>query len=228
MPLTRIDLVNLALSQAQLDSSYQTKARGWLNIVIDKLALRKNYKFYYKTPSTDVPFVAGVQEYGLPDDFQRSDSCFIIQNGQVGTEVLIVEPYRFDQLAFGNITGTPSAAVIKVESQVIRFNTAPSAGNNLSYRLNYYRSPQALTTDSTDDLVVPDFEDQDVLIQELMRWAYEFTDDERYEAKKMDIKEAHRDHQRNMYESDGTGQMDLARDIFRSRTGSRRRGSFNS
>lgn len=228
MPLTRIDLVNLALSQAQLDSSYQTKARGWLNVIIDRLALRRNYKFYYKTPSTDVPFVAGVQEYALPLDFQRSDSCFLVQNGQKGNEIMIVEPYRFDQLDIGNVTGNPIAAVIKLETQVIRFNTVPAAGTTCSYRLNYWRSPQALTTDSTDDLVVPDFEDQDILINELMKWAYEFIDDERLGDKKMDIKEAHREHQRNMYESDGTGQIDLARDMFRPRTNTRGRGNFNS
>lgn len=227
MPLTRIDLVNLALSQSQLDSSYQTKARGWLNLIIDRLALRRNYKFYYKT-ATDVPFIAGQQEYTLPLDYQRSDSCFLVQNGQKGNEILIVEPYRFDQLDIGNVTGNPVAAVIKLETQTIRFNVAPSQGTTVFYRFNYWRSPASLSTDASDDLVVPDFEDQDILIQELMKWAYEFTDDERLGDKKMDMKEAHREHQRNMYESDGTGQMDLARDMFRPRTNTRGRGNFNT
>jgi len=227
MPLTRIDIVNTALEQSQLDSTYQSKARKWLNIIVDRLALRKNYKFYYKT-ADDVPFVAGTLEYALPLDYQRSDSCFVISNAAQGREIIIVEPYRFEQTSFVNLNGDPTAALIKIENQTIKFNSSPAQGTTASYRFNYWRSPQALTLDAADDLVIPDFEDQDILIQELVKWAFEYLDDERYGQKAGEIKSAHQEHQRNMYESDGTGQMDLARGMFRPRTNSRGRGNFNT
>jgi len=216
MALDRIGIVNLALDQAGLDTSFQTKARGWLNYVTQSLADNYNYRFYRKVAS-DVPYLAGVKTYNLPTGFSKIDTIYrVSQDGSLGDQIFVMEPYAFDQYARG-YTGDPTLALIDTRLLTITFNNTPSTTTSTSYRLSYFVQPAVLSTNSTDDAVIPDFQDQNVLIQELMKMAYEHQDDDRYLSKKADAKEANQELQRNQFQATDTGVMDLSHAHFKSR-----------
>lgn len=216
MPLTRIQLVDHVLDMAGLDSNYRTKGRNWLNIVLEKIANRHDYSFYNKLASS-VSFVAGQTTYPVPSDFDRPDSCFWYDSaGNKGGEILIVEPYDFDQVQI-SYASFPTHAMIDDENQQIIFNAAPADASGRSYKLRYYRAAEALSTDSTDDNVIPDFDDQDVLIQELTAMAYEHANDEREDKKKNETKMAHVEHRRQSGMTEDP-HLSLDRNVFRKRS----------
>lgn len=213
MSLTRIQIVNLALDQAGLDTSYQAKARNWLNFVTQKLAGQYNYKFYLETAS-DVPFVQNITSYNLPADFSKTDTIYRVSStGTLGDQIFVLESYRFDQYARG-LAGDPSLAMVDTEAGVIRFNTLPTSTTATSFRLRYFKKPATLSLDNTDDAVVPDFKDQNVLVQELMQMAYENLDDERFSDKRAEAKDANQKLQRNEFQAVDTGQIDLSHANF--------------
>ena len=96
------------------------------------------------------------------------------------------------------------------------FNINPG-DNYYGYILRYFRKPADLSTTSADDSVVPDFLDQEYLVQELVKYMHEFTDDERYEAKKAESKEKLREYRINSYQNDSTPQAPLEQFIYRMR-----------
>lgn len=216
MSMTILKLVDHVLYQSQLDSSYRAKARQWLNIVRLKLANSKDYPFYRKTDS-DVVFVAGQNEYSLPTDFLKSDSCFLVDSsGKQGGPIWILEPYRFDPYNRGAY-GTPQLAKIDERRSKIVFDSLPSDNTTQKYRFNYFLKPTDYDLTGSDDSSTPDFPDQNVLIQEMMLIALEAEDDERYGNKYQEAEKANQKHQRNMYNSEGTGQMDLSQTHFKNR-----------
>ncbi len=218
MALDRIGIVNLALDQAGLDSSFQTKARGWLNFVTQKLAEQYNYKFY-RTTASDVPYIAGTKTYALPTSpaFQKADTVYRVNSdGSLGDQIFLMDSYRFDQYARG-YTGDPTLALIDTKLNTITFNNTPASTTATSYRLTYFMKPAVLSTSNADDAVVPDFIDQNVLIQELMKMAYEHQDDERYQEKNQDALKANQMLQRNQFQATDTGLMDLSHSQFKPR-----------
>lgn len=215
--MTRIEIVNQAIEQAGLDSSFQTKARGWLNIITEKLSIRTDYKFYEKT--VDTTFVVGQKTYALPADYQRGDTIYYIQNGVTGYAIPIVDSYLFDQYNYG-VNGMPSMAYIDQNAGQIVFNSSPTDGTK-QFRLRYYQKPDVLSTSNADDAVIPDFKDQYTLIEELIAMAYEYRDDARYGSKKQEAMKSNMDFQRNMYDSDENSEIPLNKFVFR---GNRRRG----
>lgn len=213
MALTRIQIVNQALDQAQLDSSFQAKGRNWLNIIIQKLSLRQNYLFYRVTQ--DTLFVPLQTQYNLPSDFQRADTIYFIDsNGNQGNGIYLADSYQFDRW-ITNADGFPQFAYVKDEDGKLIFNSAPSTVQGQGFRFNYFKKPDALSLDATDDNVVPDFKDQFTLIEELIAMAYEFLDDERYKDKKMDAMKSNVDYQRLLNQTDGNSKMDLNAWVFR-------------
>lgn len=213
MALTRIQLINLALDQSGLDSSYQTKARGWLNHATLKLAKNFNYKFYNKTAAA-VPFVAGTVSYSLPTDFLNIDTINRVNSsGVLGDEIFVYESYEFDRYSL-NIAGDPSCAMIDDEGGKAVFNTTPATTSSTSYRMRYFRKPTVYSTDNTDDAVVPDFKDQEVLLQELMKFAYENLDDERFPQKVGEALKANQALQRNEVRTSDTGKVQLSNANF--------------
>lgn len=216
MPLTRIALVNQALDQAGLDTSYQAKARGWLNAVTETLAIQNNYNFYRKT-ATDAALVSGQSNYSLPTDFQKPDSLLRVDSlGNVGSQIFIVDPDRFDMYVRG-FNGDPTLATIDIPNLLLKFNGVPTATTAMYYRLSYFRKPTTLSLDSSDDNVIPDFSDQTVLRENLIKWAYENLDDERYPQKSAEAKEANQKLMRNILQTTDTGKMQLSTENFRAR-----------
>ncbi len=217
MPLTRIELVDHSLDMAGFDSSYRSKGRKWLNIIMEKLAVHTDYQFYNKLQTTATSFVAGQTSYDVPADFARADACFwYYSSGAKGGEILIVEPYVFDQMVVGVSTGLPTHAMIDEETQKIVFNIAPSSSDK-SFKQRYYRAAEFLSNDSTDDNVIPDFNDQNILIQEMIAMCHEHGEDEREMAKKAEVEKAHKMHQRNEGQV-GNSRIELDRTVFRGRT----------
>lgn len=214
MALTRIELINHALSMGQLDSSFQTDARTWLNITLAELGLRFDYRFYRL--KVDAPFVGSQKEYTLPATFQRPDTLFFLDaNNNVGNPILILDPYNFDVYNTGSITGPPVAATIDQRNQKLVFNSVPVVPNGMEYRLWYYKTAPVYSTTSADDTVVPDFEDQKMLIEELILTAYRFLNDDREKTQEVKVKKTRQEYLINTSMSDDASQMPLNYAIFR-------------
>ena len=98
MALTRIQIVDLALAQAGLDSGFRTNGRLWLNLVLQKLGQDFNWPEWKKITSY-TSFVNGQSEYALPADFAKADTIYLYQlnNGleQRGEQILISNTYKF-------------------------------------------------------------------------------------------------------------------------------------
>jgi len=218
MALNRLQIVDLAIAQAQLDSSYRAQARMWLNVIIDKQSSDFRWPFYNKQAAF-TQFVVGSSSYLVPQDYSKSDSIYLYNvDGQRGAEVPIVEPYIFDQSVPGNLTGRPNFAMIDVTNQRIIFNATPGAADSqMGYKLRYFRMPNVLSLDVIDDTAIPDFADQNFLIQELIKWAFENLDDERYSQKAGEAQKNLQDTKRMVYENDGTSNFPLEMNTFRMR-----------
>lgn len=226
MALTRIQIVNLALDQSGLDTSFQAKARNWLNFIIQRLSLNQNYNFYRK--SVDTPFVPLQSNYTLPADFQRADTIFFIDNsGNQGNGIYLTDSYKFDQY-IRNGVGFPSYAYIDEEDGTLNFNSGPQQVDTQAFRFNYFRAPATLSLDSTDDSVVPDFKDQATLVEELKVMAFDYLDDERATVQRQIADRTTQKYQRLMNQADGNSMMDLNNFTFRAtRRGYNRNGWGN-
>jgi len=226
--LTLLQMIDYALNQAQLDSSFRPDARLWYNITVNRLANKYDYPFYRK--KDDTVFVPGTKDYSLPADFNRADTCYQIDSqGNQGAMIPILEPYLFDQMNGGNISGPSSVAMIDQLAAQIKFNTSLSDNNaSVGYRLLYFRKPEQVDLTGTDDAAVPDFLDQDTLMEELKKNAFEFRDDPRYMQKKMEAKEALVEYQRNQYNNDSYSTVPLNAVNFRSTNRRSRSRGFRS
>lgn len=213
MALTNIQLINLSLKQAGLDSSFQTDARTWLNHISRTEALRQDYPKFRK--SSDINFVSGQRAYNLPDDFLRSDMAYMyeVSSGKRGADILIMQDYMFEKYRI-NASGNPSVAVIDEGNSQIVFNTLPN-DTSKACRLWYFREPVAIATDSTNDSDIPDFPDQEFLKEKLMEYSYEFLNDNREVKKGAQAQRAKMDYQKNMYNDDSYSQVPLESTHFR-------------
>lgn len=224
MSLTNIQLINLALKQAGLDSSFQTDARTWLNHISRTEALRQDYPKFRK--SSDITFVSGQRAYNLPSDFLRSDMAYIYEpsTGKRGSDILIMQDYMFEKYRI-TANGNPSVAVIDENNSQIVFNTLPN-DTSKACRLWYFREPTAIATDSTNDGDIPDFPDQDFLKDKLMEYAYEFLEDKRENKKGAQAEKTKREFQKNMYNDDSYSQVPLESTHFRPTRGRGRGRGF--
>lgn len=216
MSFTKLELIDLALNQAQLDSSYRPNARIWLKMIIEKQSKEFKWPFYRKlTPF--VPLVANQTSYNIPTDMRRPDEIYLYNSaGQKGSHVPILDSYEFDQTVVGTLTGQPSFAMYDIDTAKIIFNSSPSSTTD-GYKMRYFRNCVSPSTTSSDDGVAPDFDDQNFLVQELMKWAMENLDDERQDKKRQEAKEDLLLSKRQVYENDGTSKFNLQQDTFRKR-----------
>ncbi len=210
------ELVDFALNQAGLDTSFRTKGRQWLNYAINKMARQNNYKFL-NLVAPDVVFIAGQTVYPLPTDFETTDTVYVVNNqagsAVQGDQIFVLDSYRFDQYRRG-LQGNPTLCMIDLEDGNIIFNNIPGTTTSASYRLRYFKKPNNYATNGSDDLLTPQFPDQNVLIEEVMRLAYEYLDDERYQSKKSDALEAQAKFQRNEVQNIDSNSVDLAHPNF--------------
>lgn len=209
MPLNRIKLVDFALDQAGLDQGFRSKARLWLNHAIEKLSIRTDYKFYSKVADISLP--AGSDSADLPNDFQRPNTAYLVSQNQLQNQIWIVEDYVFDQRRSLS-QGDPEVAIVDLDAQKLVVNRPASATRLI--RLRYQRVPDQLSEDATDDLVIPDFEDQDTLLEELIKYCYRYRDDERQQIQEQLVEKSKQEFQRNMIPADNLSRIELAQDVF--------------
>lgn len=212
-------IVDTALYQAGLDSGFRAQARAWLNIILAKQAKDYNWPEYARITDYEI-LLAGQSEYDVPADFEHADTIYIWQlnNGeyQRGAQINLLSSYQFDPVNWLTLTGTPTAAYIDVYRGKIVFNSEP-ADSSKGYKLRYYQKGEQFATDGTDDSDTPVFKDQNFLIQELIKWAYQFSDDERYQAQRQESERDLQMTKRNNMQNDATPQMPLQNVLFRPR-----------
>jgi hypothetical protein len=186
--MTRAQLMDFVLGQAGLNSDFYTLARGWINQVVLEQARNYDWPFYAKTPASPTAFVSGTYTYSVPSDFARPDrSLYLIQNNTRGAEIPVVDHAEFEARRQNASNGNPTVARIVTSmgtsgpSQVVEFDVVPN--NSSSFRFPYFRLPTELSADNTDDSKIPDFLNQEVLIAETMRLAFEYQDDARFTQK---------------------------------------------
>lgn len=235
--LTRLQLLTYALDQAQLDSSYLPQARLWLNHYIEKQA--RNFDWpWFRVVSSAVTMTPGTLSYSLASNYGRSDTLYLYQNAQRVKQVFIVEPSLFDQYNNNvNSAGFPEVAYIQAASPIfdvsgnqiktLVFNQAPN-NSNISFVHTWFRRPVFLATTgaqaTTDDALVPDFEDQDMLLQEMMKVAFQNIDDDRQVSQMQISMQAAKEAKINAADQDDNSVVELATSVFRSARG--RRGSW--
>lgn len=212
---TVLDVIDTAIGMAQLDLSFRPLARGFYNRLLEKHA--RNFDFpYYRKVQADQNFIAGQLSYDLPDDYSRSDDCYLIgQGSQRGPEIRIVDPYYFDQLSVSNYSGTPRVAKIDLSNRKIVFDGVPSSGTSYQFRHAYFRLPEAIDTEGGDDSESPDFEQPELLIQDLTAWLMKYTDDERQPGQAQETQQGLRDMKLNAYDQDPDPKVQLASSAFR-------------
>lgn len=224
---TRVQLMDESLHLAGLDSGYYALTRGWLNTIIEAQARNFDWPFYAKT-AADVALVSGTLAYSVPTDFARPNTIFLIQNSQKGSEIKVVDPGLFEVYKPATTIGTPRFATVytvmgaSAPTQTLNFDQVPSNGAQ-SYRLAYYRLPVAMSLDSSDDSKVPDFLNQDFLIEELIKKMMKDEDDTRYDAQKGESAEVERKAKFNTYQANAST-VTLDRGRFPVGGGRRRKG----
>ncbi len=171
------DIIQDAVSMAQLDSGFYVLARKYYNLILENYARNVTWPYFLKT-QTDQILLQGQNEYDLPDDWAKEQDLYLIApSGQRGQEILILDPYQFDQLD-NAANGQPTFAKIKATERKLVFNNSPSS-SNYNYKFTYYRLPNAIDTEGANDADTPDFDNPMQLIEEMTARLMKYNDDER-------------------------------------------------
>jgi len=165
-----------ALELSQLDSGFNTLAHQYYNSVLRQVATDTDWP-YYRIQGADVPLLAGQKVYDLPDDYNRSDTCYLIDQYNIKTAIIIVSKYKFDRLTSPNVSGMPNIAYIDTQNNQIVFNT--SVSQPCAYQLTYFRQPIETDEGGADDAEVIDFQNPMYLIYKIAAMMMDYNDDER-------------------------------------------------
>lgn len=183
--LTRAQMMAEALNLAGLSADFYGLARVWINTIIETQARDFDWDFYAKTAS-DTTLVPGTLSYSVPADFCKPNgNMYLIQNSQRGPEIRVVDAQTFNLYKTGTGSGAPRMAMIVTSmgasgpTQAVHFDQV-SSQTNTAFRMPYFRMPTALSTSDSDDTKVPDFLNQNFLIEEIIKYAFKYRDDERY------------------------------------------------
>jgi hypothetical protein len=215
-------MMDYALGQSQLDTSFRPDARLWYNIIVNKLSDYNDYPFYRE--SVLIPYVAGQKRYALPADFKNADEAYQTDTqGNTSVPIPLIDSYIFQQMSVGNVSGSASVGYVDTGTRELVLNSVPN-DSGVGVKFFYYKQPLQVDLSGADDASIPDFIDQTLLMEELKLQAYEFRNDERYMQKKAEIKEADVKFQRNMYQDDAFSTIPLNAVNFRGRRGRGRRG----
>lgn len=215
MSFTVIELVNAALDDAQLDQSsqFQQLGRRYLKFILEDLPKKFDWPVY-RIQAPAVALVGGTTTYNLPTDFVRSDTCYLYQSAQRGSEILIIEKSEFDRLLGPTTNGTPGCAYIDTKNKQIVFDQSPQG--QYSYVLTYFgRDIDIVVASTASDNLVPTFEDQLFLMKELTGMLMNYQDDERTQAQKGDARKTLADGKYNIIENSTSPNVELSHAAFR-------------
>lgn len=212
MSRTVQQVIDTALGLAQLDSGFQPTARLYYNLILEKFIADYDFPYYQKTQSP-VNWTVGVTTYDLPNDYSRSDHCWVVDgNGNRGTEVLIVGKGRFRIGASRSGSGAPRMAYIDKSQRKIVFECVPTTGG---FELDYFRLPTDIDTEGGDDEDTIDFDDPQALIQELTSWLMKYRDDQRQPQQAAEAKMSLRDSKLNSFDEDSDSKVELASSVYK-------------
>jgi len=170
-------VINRAIELAQLDSSssFQVLARQYYNMVMDEIVSNFDYP-YFRVQNPDTLFT-GVKNYDLPENYSRSDTCFLIDQNGSASRITIISKYRFDLMTGNPLNGDPRFAYIDLGNQQIVFNACPNTTRY--WRLTYFRDPVEIDEQGGDDAEQIDFEDVTYPVTKITALLLDYTDDER-------------------------------------------------
>lgn len=210
-----------ALEIAQLDSSFLTLARQYYNQVIHELSSDFDWP-YFRKQASDVVLLAGQREYDLPTDYNRSDTCYLVDTNNNRRQIIIMSKTRFDQLGrSGTLTGDPRCAYIDLGRRKIVFDSSPSDSTRY-YRLTYFRQGVEVADNGTatgqysGDTSDIDFEHPPLVVTMITARLLDYTDDERAQYWYQKADKEMGDSKMNMNDEDDDSVMDLASSRFRS------------
>jgi hypothetical protein len=200
-------VINRAIELAQLDSSFLTLARNYYNLILKDLAGSTDFP-YYRSEAAPVSFVAGQRSYDLPTDYNRSDTCYLVDISGNRRQIIIKAKYEFDQLRGATINGDPNLAYIDNKNRLIVFNNVPSDSSK-SYVLTYHRSPEDIDTAGGNDSDEVDCENVMYLVYKLTSILMDYSDDERAMVFDQKAQKIFRDDQLNAWDEDNDSKLQL-------------------
>ncbi len=172
-------IIQDSVSMAQLDSGFYPLARGYYNRLLENYARVITWPFYNVTQA-DQNLIAGQKTYGLPEDFAKEGSLYLITPQSArAREIIIMEAYAFDQLDIGQNSSMPTLAKINLTDALLVLNNSPSSSDGYKYRFSYFRLPEAIDLEGGNDEDLPDFDDPQQLIESLTARLMKYVDDSR-------------------------------------------------
>lgn len=178
MALTRIQIINEALSQARR-SDLTSNGRLWLNLLLERLYKEQDWSFLLKQS-----LALSVSEGGaVPTDYWKFKAGSVFQGSDSGSEITTVTDDQYRALKRQGLTqGRPMNVWVDEQSRVFRFWPTPDTTYTMD--LSYFYLPTLPThTDSSGDSEVPVWPlAQDYLIHGIELKALFYQDDTRYEA----------------------------------------------
>lgn len=206
-------VVNRAIELGQLDSSFLVLAREAYNLILNDETTSYDFP-YYRTQASDVPLTS--KTMALPVDYSRSDTCYLVDQNNNVSPIVIISKYRFDRMVNGSLTGDPTMAYIDLSNRKIVFNSVPSA--NRTYRLTYFRLPAVVDESGGNDGDTVDFENPLTLVYLIAAYLLDYTDDERAPMIQQKADKMLRDNKLNSYDEDNNSIVELGPNF---RSGSR-------
>lgn len=169
--------ITRAVELAQLDSSFLDLAREYYNMIMIDMSTSERLP-YFRTQASDVPMIAGQVEYDLPDDWSRSDTCYLIDSNNNRKEIVIKSKYFFDRLQRPDVTsGDPRLAYVDISRKKIVFDASPSAAR--SFRLTYFRKAVEIDETGANDSDDIDFESPLFVTYKIAAMLMDYNDDTR-------------------------------------------------
>ncbi len=214
MPLTVIQMVDYSLSQAGLDSSFQTQGKLSLKVILESAVRDFNWPFL-RTHTAVTNLVAGTTSYALPTNYSRADTCYLFSNSQRAAEIALYDPVTFERIKNTSSSGVPAMAYIDILTQAIVFESAPVNGS-YAFQLHYFKKDLDIdVSGNTTDNSVPAFQDQKYLIDKLIETFFEYQDDSRKDGKMQESSAQLGTSKKNVMDTDANSTVILATPAFR-------------
>lgn len=206
---------NRALELAQLDSSFLSLSRQHYNMNLKNVSSNYDWPFY-RVQNPDTVFISGQRSYALPVDYNRSDTCYLVNSSGQTSPIIIVSKYRFDRALIPTTAGNPNVAYIDLTNQKIVFNSSPSG--TFYSRLTYFRDAVEVDEGGSDDATTIDYENPLFMVYKTAGTLLDYQDDQRAEAFHARADKILHDQKINSFDEDNDSVVELG---SRFRPGSR-------
>jgi hypothetical protein len=177
--LTRQVLVETAAKQAGRSAEIYAHSKLLLNNLLRANALQRRYRVLKKV-GTAITLPQGSDTAVLPEDFGAAFESLNPENSRNPLIEFEMDDFieRGGMFRSGSSTGEPLFYTVDREASLIRFNCP--ANKNFSYIPVYYKLPAPYALDSSADNTKVWYEDDLTLIEGLMAYIFQYTDDQRH------------------------------------------------